>query len=32
MLIKSTPEQNEKYSLNFKAMAVKSCFMTATLG
>jgi hypothetical protein len=25
IIIKPTPEQNEKYSLNYKAMAAKSC-------
>jgi len=32
MIIKPTPKQNDKYILNFKTMAVKSCLMELTLG
>jgi hypothetical protein len=32
MIIKPTLEQNDKYILNFRAMAVKSCFTEVTLG
>lgn len=30
-IIKPTPEQNDKYILNFRAIAVKSCFREVTL-
>ena len=32
MIIKPMWEQNDKYTFNFKAMAVKSCLMELTLG
>jgi hypothetical protein len=32
MIIKPTPERNDKYILNVKAMAAKSCLMELTLG
>jgi len=31
MIIKPTLEQSDKYFLNFKAIAVKSCLMDLTL-